>query len=125
MVIARAVWFVISLPFRLIFWLAWQARRAGIAIAAALQRTIGQRNTMLALAVVMALFGLGLVSGFVDCSPRRRFDGCFDGLEVPQGGSLAEQVAYALRRDDRGWKASQSMRFFTRRGSSRTRALTR
>lgn len=102
MVIAHAIWFVVSLPFRLLYWIAWQARRAGLAIATASQRTIGQRNTMLAFAVVMALFGRGLVSGFVDCSPRRRFDGCLDGLEIPQGlafEAFAALVAFfAVRR---------------------------
>jgi hypothetical protein len=102
MVVARAVWFVVSLPLRLLYWLAWQSRRAGYAMTAASQRTIGQRNTMLLLAVVMALFGLGLVSGFVDCSPGTRFDGCLDGLEVPQGltfvGFAALLAFFAVRR---------------------------
>jgi hypothetical protein len=102
MVFARAIWFVVSLPFRLLYWLAWQSRRAGYAIAAASQRTIGQRNTMLLIAIVTALAGLGLVSGFVDCSPGTGFDGCLDGLEVPQGlafvGFAALLAFFAVRR---------------------------
>lgn len=85
MVVARAIWSLVSLPLCVVFWLAWQVRRGGYTIAAASQRAIGQRNSMLSFAVLMALFGLGLVSGFVDCSPARRFDGCLDGWESLEG----------------------------------------
>ena len=97
MPLLRAIWFVITLPFRIFYWLIWQVRRGAIALVAAGQRRFGQRTMLLVFAGLMGLFGLGLVIGFVDCKPTSA--GCIDGWETVEGIAFLAFACYL------GWVA--------------------
>ena len=80
----RAVWFVVSLPFRALSWFVWLFFRAGYAVGAGLVREFGQRNFVLVFAAAIALVGVGLLTGFIDCT-ERRYSLCPAGWETLEG----------------------------------------
>jgi len=88
MPVARAIWFLVTLPLRAVFWLMWQLERRTFAALGALQRWIGQRAVLLLIAGVIAAFGIGLAAGWIGCGPRLR-GLCSGGWEVPVGIAFA------------------------------------
>jgi hypothetical protein len=87
MAAARAIWFVVSLPFRLAAWLMWQARRAVFALANALIRAIGQRIALIAFFMLFVVLGVSLMTGMVECREGTR--GCWRGAELLEGILIA------------------------------------
>lgn len=87
MVVISAVWLTLSAPWRFVDWTFSHIERFTNRTVSTGQRKLGRRNALLLLVAAMVLFGLGLMTGIIDCSRSSR--ACIRGFEFQEGALFA------------------------------------